>query len=215
MKKNHNNKTLSRSAIRRQREKEQRYNSILRVAESLIAKKGYNQTSMEEIADSSEVSVGTVYFYFKSKDDILISLIDDIGKLLRKTIGEEFLKSSSLEGFRNAGFAFFDDFCMAYPEKVSIIFREAVGQGEKAELKRNEFFNRLTNDIKNALIRISKKPESSKLSDKSLEIIAVCIVGIYNQVSSHYVLFKNRPDEIVNIGKNAVSFIFDGMGNCV
>ncbi|MBW2637706.1 MAG: helix-turn-helix transcriptional regulator, partial [Deltaproteobacteria bacterium] len=63
---------LSRSALRRLREKEQRFKTILSAAETLFARKGYNQTSIEEIADLAEVSTGSVYFYFKNKEDLLI-----------------------------------------------------------------------------------------------------------------------------------------------
>ncbi len=52
----------SRSALRRLREKEQKYNTILKAAETLFAQKGYHQTSIEEIADLAEVSTGAVYF---------------------------------------------------------------------------------------------------------------------------------------------------------
>ena len=60
-------KSLSKTALRRQREREQRYESILKSAELLFAREGYLQASMERIADSAEVSVGTLYFYFKNK----------------------------------------------------------------------------------------------------------------------------------------------------
>ncbi len=38
------------------------------------------------------MSVGTVYFYFKNKEDIMIKLIDESGKILRRALGEEFKK---------------------------------------------------------------------------------------------------------------------------
>ena len=93
------NESVSKAVLRRQREKEKRYTTILNVAESLFAKNGYHQTTLEHIADAAEVSVGTVYFYFKNKEDLLITLMQKVGFQLRKTLGEAFLgKQGTLEG---------------------------------------------------------------------------------------------------------------------
>ena len=118
--------TISRSAQRRQREREMRYQTILRASETLFASEGYHKTSMERIADLSEVSVGTVYFYFKNKEDLLIQLLDEIGFELRDMLGAEFRKADvSLDGFRRAGKIFFEEFCPKHPERIAIIFRDS------------------------------------------------------------------------------------------
>ena len=48
----------SRSTLRRQREREQRLQTILAAAGTLFAREGYHRTGMEWIADKAEVSVG-------------------------------------------------------------------------------------------------------------------------------------------------------------
>ncbi|MBU1697778.1 MAG: TetR/AcrR family transcriptional regulator, partial [Proteobacteria bacterium] len=62
----------TRSALRRQREKELRRSTILTAAEKLFAQKGYRKTRIEDIADIAEISVGSVYGHFKNKEDLLI-----------------------------------------------------------------------------------------------------------------------------------------------
>jgi len=47
---------------------------ILRAAESVFAEKGYIQATISEIARISQVSEGTIYEYFKNKDDLLFSI---------------------------------------------------------------------------------------------------------------------------------------------
>jgi len=49
-------------------------NRILRAAESVFAEKGYIQATISEIARISNVSEGTIYEYFKNKDDLLHSI---------------------------------------------------------------------------------------------------------------------------------------------
>jgi len=60
---------------RKQREKEQRRNSIIKAAERLFYAKGYDNVSMEDIAEEVELSKGALYFYFKSKDSIFIAIV--------------------------------------------------------------------------------------------------------------------------------------------
>jgi AcrR family transcriptional regulator len=58
----------------RERQKEKRYQAIINAALSLIQEKGYAATSIEEIAASAEVAVGTVYNYFHTKADIIVEI---------------------------------------------------------------------------------------------------------------------------------------------
>jgi len=60
---------------RKNREKEQRIQSILGVAKSLFFSKGYHETTMDQIALESGFSKATIYQYFKSKDDLYFSLL--------------------------------------------------------------------------------------------------------------------------------------------
>ena len=47
---------------------------ILLAAESVFAEKGYIEATINEIARSSNVSEGTIYEYFKNKEDLLFSI---------------------------------------------------------------------------------------------------------------------------------------------
>ena len=49
--------------------------AILRAAASLITRNGFENTSIEDIADRAEVGVGTVYNYFGSKNALLLALM--------------------------------------------------------------------------------------------------------------------------------------------
>jgi len=62
---------------RKQREYEARRQDILSAAESLFSKNGFFKTSMAEIATVSQFAMGTVYRFFKSKEEIYISIVED------------------------------------------------------------------------------------------------------------------------------------------
>lgn len=61
-------------AERKAKAKEELRAAILRAAQQLFAEKGIEQTTIRNIADAIEYSVGTVYLHFKDKNDILHSL---------------------------------------------------------------------------------------------------------------------------------------------
>ncbi len=207
-----NGEVLSRSALRRQREREERYQTILKAAESMFVKEGYHQTSINKIADLAEVSVGTVYFYFKNKEDLLIQLLDEISYLFRSRVGAEFRNAdSTLEGFMNAGHMFFDEFCNKYPEKVAIMYRESIGQSPLVDQYREKLHNKSIQDISAALKRMSENMNFRFPSEESIEVIAVCIMGIYQNIASHYMVSKERPKNLEKIGRNAVSFLVGGI----
>jgi AcrR family transcriptional regulator len=209
-----NQEPLSKSAQRRQREREFRYQTILKAAESLFANEGYSMASMEQIADAAEVSVGAVYFYFKNKEDLLIQLLGEIGYLMRSIIGEAFKKNGAdMEAFKLAGYAFFEDFCVNYPEKCAIIFRESVGKSPDVEKHRKELFDKCTADVLSALMTVCNNKKYQFKGKFSAEVIAVSIMGIYERVAYHYILWQNKAENLKNIGRDALAFILGGITN--
>ena len=57
---------------------EERKNQILEAAQRLFSKLGFYQARMSDIAEESGLSKGTLYWYFKSKNDIILGLLDHI-----------------------------------------------------------------------------------------------------------------------------------------
>jgi len=59
---------------RKEREQERRRQQIIVAAKRVFTKKNFNQARMEDIANEAEVSPGTIYLYFKNKDELFVSL---------------------------------------------------------------------------------------------------------------------------------------------
>jgi AcrR family transcriptional regulator len=55
---------------------DERKSQILNAAESVFTQKGFEQARMDDIADKTGLSKGTLYLYFKSKDDLIIAILD-------------------------------------------------------------------------------------------------------------------------------------------
>ncbi|MCK4988075.1 MAG: TetR/AcrR family transcriptional regulator [Desulfobacterales bacterium] len=63
-------------AERRKRERLMRQKMIQEAALELFIKKGFYSVKMEDISERAELSIATLYLYFKSKDDLYASLIE-------------------------------------------------------------------------------------------------------------------------------------------
>lgn len=60
---------------RKEREKEQRKEDIIRAGERLFLAKGIHGSTMEEIARECELSKGTIYLYFPSKEALYLTIM--------------------------------------------------------------------------------------------------------------------------------------------
>lgn len=64
-----------RKLPRREREKLAQRQGILDAALDLFSRKGYGNVSMQEIAEKSEFAIGTLYKFFKNKEDLYRALV--------------------------------------------------------------------------------------------------------------------------------------------
>ncbi len=59
---------------RKEREKEQRREEIITAAQKIFFEKGLPAATMDEIAEAAELSKGTLYLYYKSKEDLYLAV---------------------------------------------------------------------------------------------------------------------------------------------
>ncbi len=63
------------SSERREREKAQRRQEILDAARQVFFERGFHSPTMDDVAAQAEISKGTIYLYFESKETILAHLL--------------------------------------------------------------------------------------------------------------------------------------------
>jgi AcrR family transcriptional regulator len=69
---------------------------ILLAAEKLFAAKGFFPTTMSEIAQEAQFGTGTLYKYFKSKEDLYFTLIDEKTAEINGSVKAELSKKMSV-----------------------------------------------------------------------------------------------------------------------
>lgn len=105
---------MTTRAKRKERITKSRKKQILRAALSTFSAKGYGESTMADVARAAGLGVGTLYNYYKSKGDLLISLVqkqmisESLINILDRMPGEgtrEFV-DSLLEERLNFGFGY-------------------------------------------------------------------------------------------------------------
>lgn len=56
--------------------KKERIKEILRAAKIIFLRNGFHNSSMDDVADIADLGKGTIYYYFKSKEEIFFTLIE-------------------------------------------------------------------------------------------------------------------------------------------
>ena len=94
---------------RKEREKQRRRNTIIDAAEKIIFSKGLDQATMEEIAEEAELSKGTLYLYFKNKNELYMAIVERGSDILNDKFGKVFAQDQTgLELIRKMGKTYLD-----------------------------------------------------------------------------------------------------------
>lgn len=106
---------------RKEREKLQRREEIILAAEKVFFSKGFERSTMEDIADQAELSKGTLYLYFKSKEDLHLAVARKAIILLNSiTEGVKKLDGDALEKLVHMGRACVE-FSASHPDHMKAI----------------------------------------------------------------------------------------------
>ena len=85
---------------------------ILDAAWRCLARKGYHQTTMQDVCEESGLSYGAIYRYFASKEEILIAIFERIAEVSRAIVEQAKSQTSdprnALEAIGQGTFSYFD-----------------------------------------------------------------------------------------------------------
>ncbi|MEZ4825116.1 MAG: TetR/AcrR family transcriptional regulator [Bacteroidia bacterium] len=108
-------------ADRREKEKQELRDKILRAAGKLFRKEGYEKVSVRKIANAIDYSVGTIYLYFKNKDDIFFALHEEGFNMLYERMTKALPIAHPVERLREMGRQYMA-FAYEFPETYELMF---------------------------------------------------------------------------------------------
>jgi len=98
---------------RKEREKGQRRDEILTAAQEVFFEKGLLNATMDEIAEKAELSKGTLYLYYRSKEDLYLAVMmrgmDTLYTLFARAVANHHKAIDALHGLAQAYIQFFEE----------------------------------------------------------------------------------------------------------
>lgn len=165
---------------------------ILEAAVKIFATKGYHETKVDDIVNESRTSKGAFYFYFPSKQDIFLALVDTFAKLLEDRLSQALQsKTHGLEQM-DAALASLFNFFSQYRGLAKIALVQAVGLGIAFEDKRRAINDRMRQLVQ---ARLEQAIADGSLPPQSAEISARAWVGALNEIVIHWIYTGNPPLE--------------------
>lgn len=184
-------------------EKSEKYKKIVEVAGKLMSEKGYKGASLDQIADIVGVHKSTLFHYFKSKEQLLMAVleisteevINDLEAIIRneKLNVEEKLRQAIINHLESQ---------LRHYHSVNVYHSEIrflTGKNKQKFLKRREHyglsFERLVEQIKRS---DSKKFEHFRKLDS--KIVAFGILGMCNWAAKWFKASGPlKPEDVGNI----------------
>lgn len=124
---------------------------ILDAAIDIFAQKGYHATKVDEIVEESKTSKGAVYFYFPSKQDIFLAIVDKFASLLEGRLSRVIdQQASGVERVTAALQVCLETF-EQYRSLAKVFLVQAAGLGVLFEDKQIEVHNRFARMIQKQL----------------------------------------------------------------
>ena len=136
----------------KQRSKEERVNQIIEAALHCYTQNGYVNTTIDDIAAACSLSKGSIYWYFKTKDDILIQAIQQFTRQFDRELTKILDEKNSQSQKITDGINLFLTFQEQNTGMFNLFIEFWAQSKDRAEVK--TYWNEMLNTFKNGLMTI-------------------------------------------------------------
>jgi TetR/AcrR family fatty acid metabolism transcriptional regulator len=182
---------------------------ILTAATQIFAQHGFYKSTISEIAKLANVADGTIYLYFKNKDDLLISLFEDEMSRIIRNMKEEIAR---VEGFENKIRTFIQVHLdlIAGNRELAEVLQIELRQSHKFM---KEYMGSKLNDYLNIIssIVIQGQKNGEVRSDIIPGIAKRILFGALDELSGFWVLSKNKRYSIATSAQMLGDIFINGM----
>ena len=179
--------------------------SIVESAEKLFYEKGYHRTSISDIANESDIALGTFYIYFKDKYNLYKFLLLRYSHEIRKAIAVDISEDASRLKKEEIGLRAFLKYIKKNKHVYNIIWESLYIDKKLFVDYYQNFANRYSKGIMEA-------QEDGEMLDLDPQIMSFYLMGISNFIGLKYVMFDDDNEEdIEEVVKEVMVLIERGM----
>ena len=180
-----------------------RRRQLLDVALAVFAEQGFHPTSMNEIAEAAGVTKPVLYQHFRSKRELYLQVLEDVGGRLRDTIGKATSEAATPRQQVEAGFRAY--FRFVFSEQAA--FRVLFGGGARRDFEFAEEVRRVEVSIADTIASLI---EVQGLDQDQRRLLAHGIVGLAEGVSRHW-LSTGLPGDADELSDQVAELAWAGL----
>jgi len=196
-----------------EQEKQARIEYITETAAFLFSEKGYHSVTMEDIAHEVGLAKGTLYLYFKNKEDLFFSILKEKTQLLltriRFDINTDIPYIEQLNDFVRTYLNFFEDhrafFKIIQSEEGRVDIKDKDNLHRHLLKSFNDYFQILVDFIKEG-------QDKGELRKQNPLVAAKVLRGILHSFTSYWVIMGSE-DSLIQEAPYIVKYFLNGAGN--
>lgn len=202
---------------KRKKEKENRKNTILRAARRLFFDRGFKSVTVDNIAAKSEVSKGSIYLCFESKEEIYAQILISDNIALYERIKNFSATEASASQLLLEFARIYVDYFLNDNElfRILMTFMLQTGQMNLTEKQNTELIRSTNENIKIISEIIQKGIDSGEFSPiGNIQQMQNAIWGMLNGVISLYVFTGNptkRTERIHSTVRDSLNVFIEGL----
>lgn len=192
------------------KDKNGKYQQILEAAVGVFAKSGFQQATVSQIARAAGVADGTIYLYFKSKDDILIQFWENKARQVFEKFRLEVEKgSSAVEKLANLIRIHLAEF--QQDRDMAMVYQVETHQFNRAAGDQIREISKMYQDIVFEIVD-QGQAEGSMRRDLYVGLVKRFIIGAVDEVIGTW-LHSDAGYDLVSMAQPLVDLFIRGIGN--
>jgi TetR/AcrR family fatty acid metabolism transcriptional regulator len=198
-----------RCTINKRRRENDKYQRILEAAIKVFAEQGFFQSTIAQIAKEAGVADGTIYLYFKNKDDILVQFFDYKAKQVFDGFREEVNRAeSAVDKLRNLVRRHLAEF--QRDRNMAILYQFETHQSSRLA---EEQIKEMSNMYLDIVAEIMEQGQQEGLIRKNLYLSLVkrFILGAVDEVINTWIHSGGEYD-LVSMADPLVDLFIEGVG---
>ena len=198
-----------RSKINR-KEKNNKYHLILEAAVKVFARQGFYQSTVAQIAREAGVADGTIYLYFKNKDDILVQFFSYRTKQVFERFRAEVNKSdNSLDKLRNLIRRHLTEF--QRDRDMAVVYQVETHQNSRLAEDQIREMSQMYQDLVSEIVETGQQEDSIR-KDLYVGLVKRFILGAVDEVINTW-LHSDKNYDLVSMADPLVDLFVRGIGS--
>jgi len=192
------------------KEKNNKYHLILKAAVKVFSRQGFYQSTVAQIAREAGVADGTIYLYFKNKDDILVQFFSYRTKQVFERFRAEVNKSdNSLDKLRNLIRRHLTEF--QRDRDMAVVYQVETHQNSRLAEDQIREMSQMYQDLVSEIVETGQQ-EGRIRKDLYVGLVKRFILGAVDEVINTW-LHSDKNYDLVSMADPLVDLFVRGIGS--